>query len=236
MADETQTLLPNLNYTPQQVNTFMNYIFWAIVGILVVFIIGFIIYKVWQKRQYTLAVNLHRKVGDNVIVEEQWARKLYTSTGTYVYHFIPMNKKAPVFEDKYNKIIKRPSFFGLRQNSFIGFDAFLKDGKITPCTYNNQYDSEGNCTEVSISGIDYDMTNFIKIEIEDYYNKKQKTSAIMQLMPYIAFLILIIAWIVGMMLYTKHVEALVKDMMGFGQNTVSTIIDKLGTIQVMPSK
>lgn len=233
---DSQTLLPSVNYTPQQINTFMNYVFWAIIALLVVVVLGIIIWKVWQRMKYTLAVNLHRQVGDTIIVEQQMARKLYTGDGRYVYHFIPMNKKSPVFEDKFNKLIKRPALFGLRQNTYIGFDAYLKDGKIIPMDTNKKYLPDGGILNVSLTGIDYDMTNFIKIEIDDYYQKKQRVSALMQLLPYLTFLILVIAWIVGMMLYTKHVEALTKDILQFGQNTVSNIVEKIGTIQVFPQK
>lgn len=239
MADETtqQLLGANFNYTPAQINTFMTYVLYVIIGMLILAIIGFFLWKMWQKSQYKLACNLHKEVGNTVITEQQMVRKMYTADGKYCYHYIPMNKKSPVFEDSFNKIIKRPGgLFNLFQPyTYVGFDAYLKDGKIIPMQYNKKF-NENETVEVSLTGIDYDMTNFIKMEVDDYYNKKQRVSALMQVLPYIVFLILVLAWIVGMVMYTKHIEKMVEQMMAFGKSTVDIIVKQIGTIQVIPSK
>lgn len=235
MAD-TQTL-PNVNFnpSPQQVDNFMGYVLWALIGLIALVVIGFVIWKIWQRMSYKMTANLHRKVGNNVLVEPQSVRKVYTNDGKYMYHYIPINKKSPIFEDRYNKLMKRPAWFGLMQKTVIGFDAYVKDGKIIPMDYNQNY-VNGQAVEVSLTGVDYDMTNFIKMELDDYYLKKQKNSALMQLMPYIALLLVIMAWIIGMVLYTKHVETIAHDILNFGQTTVNTITEQIGKIQIMPGK
>lgn len=234
MAEKQQLLQGvSLNYTPTQVNTFLNYVFWIIVAVLALVLIIFFVWKLWQKLQYRMSVNLHREVGSNVIVEEQRVRKVYTADGKYAYHYIPINKKSPVFHDSYNKLIKRPAWFGLSQKVTIGFDAYLKDGKIIPMKYNKAYDENGEEYAVALSGVDYDMTNFLKMELDDYYEKKKRTNALMQMMPYIALMVVIVTFILGTILNNQHTEKMVEQMITFGKTSVNSIVAKIGEIQVL---
>ena len=236
-----QEILPsdiNLNIKPEQINNLSNSIFYIIIGALV---FGLLIYILWQWRQRTLHnihVTIHKQVGDSIVVDEDFAMKQYTDDGNYIFHYFFSNKKSPVVDDKYMKIVKQYKF-GLRlpftTSSSLGFDAYYQDGKICPCEMNKVYNPETKKLEsVSINGIDYDAFNFMSNEITAYQLKKQRVDKLLQLAPYALMVLVVIAFIVGMVLYTKHLETMSGIWLQSVQKSTESIIDKIGSLQVIP--
>ena len=227
----------NLNVDTMQVQGFMDIVFWVVAALIGIGLLIFLIIKIRQRLSYNILVRVRMEAGDVPIEWEDRAKKITDSEGNYFFHYLGLNKQSPVIKDKYLHIIKKKRF-GIMPYSVLGFDAYLKDGKIFPMELNRLYemDESGNVTikEVSLTGIDYDGFNFLQAQIKANIARFQKVDRLLQLAPYALLLLVIIAFIIGMVFYTQHIENVAKTILGVAEKATSNIIEKANLAQIIP--
>ena len=231
-------ILSGFQVTDLQVNSMANTLYYVIIAAFLLGLFGFLIFKFINKLKHNIHVVIHKKIGNAIVKEEDWVMKDYYN-GQYFFHYLYMNKRSPIVDDKYMKIVNKYRF-GIRLPNFkysvMGFDANFEDGKMMPMETNKLIDSSGNLTEVTFNGVDYDMFNFMKAELEAYFNKKKKDDKLMQLAPYLALLVIVVAFIVGQTLYTQHLEKMSQIWLDSVKTTMSSMIEQIGKLQVIPQR
>lgn len=227
----------NLNFDTMKVQGFMNIVFWVIAALIGIGLIIFLFIKIRQRMTYNILVRVRMEAGDVPIEWEDRAKKVIDGEGNYFFHYLGLNKHSPVIKDKYLHIIKKKRL-GIIPYSVLGFDAYLKDGKIIPMELNRvyEYDQEGNLIirEVSLTGIDYDAFNFLQAQIKANIARYQKIDRLLQLAPYALLLLVVIAFIVGMVFYTQHIENVAKTILGVAEKATNNIIEKANLAQIIP--
>jgi hypothetical protein len=230
---EAEGFFGSLQVTPFQINAFMGTMFWIIMGIFILGLFAYILYKTKQRMEHTISATIYTQIGNAEVKDEDWAKKVYTGEGRYLFHYLNLNKNSPLILDKYMKIVKKKRF-GIFSYSVKGFDAFLKDGKIIPMDLNKRYNEDGTITDVALTGHDYDAFNFMQSELEAFLIKKQKIDKLLALAPYGALLLIIIAFIVGQTLYTKHLETMSQIWLNSAKASIDSIVNQIGNLQVIP--
>lgn len=241
MAD-TQIIGENfLKYNPQNVQSAVNSVFWVIVALIFLGVIAFFAWKLIRKLiLYKYHVSIHRKVGEIAIKEEDKARKILDNEGNYFFHYLRLNKKSPVVHDNYLKIVKKKGLLGFPM-SLLGFDVYFTDGKVIPMMTNVAFSYSPNpghlvISHVGLTGIDYDAFNFLQSQIKSNLQKYQRIDRLMQMLPYVGLFVVVMGFILGMIFYTKHIETVVKDILGFTQQTAQKALENQGITQILTGK
>lgn len=242
MAD-IPNMIPNvnLNPSPAEVQGVMNVVFWIILGLFVFGALAFILYRLWKFSTYIYDITILQEVGNIEVLEKDIAKKMTDDEGNYLMHYYFSNKKSRVLPDKYRKIAKSYYWFDflrLFPQSKISYFVYMKDGKVIPMDINKNYsnvDGKLILNNVSLTGMDYDTFNFLQSQIKANITRYQKVDKLMQMLPYIALFFVVMAFILGMIFYTQHVEKLARDILGFAQQSTNQILDKAANMQIIPN-
>lgn len=213
-----------------------NFVFWIVMGLVGIGIMAFIAIKLWERFTYKIHVTVRKELGDVHVKDEDWAKKVTDNDGNYFFRYKKLKKYSPVINDKYMVIVKK-KLFGLFPNSYRGFDAYLKDGKIIPMVMNKAYAygerGDLRVEHVSLTGIDYDAFNFLQSQVKSNLAKYTRVDRLMQILPYAGLFLVVIAFIIASALYAKHIETVVERIVGFTQQATATILDKVSGTQVI---
>lgn len=210
------------------------YIIVGFLAIVLTGIIGFLLYRLYIRMTHKFHVTIYKKVGDVEIKSTDWAKKYQDEFGNYNFSYYKLKKKSKVIEDEYFRIVKT-KMLGLFPSSNLGFDAYYINGKIIPMQINKAYSYNDNgeleITNVSLTGIDYDGFNFMQQEVKTILQKYERVDKWLQIMPYAAMFLVIVAFIVGSAIYAKHIENISMNIIGVSKQIAQQNVDKTGIIQ-----
>lgn len=223
-----------------EVQSYVNFAFWIIIALIAVLVVGFVLWKVLQRLSYPYYVTVHKKVGDMVIKFDDLAKKVTDSSGNYYYHYLGLNKQSPVIKDSFLKIVKK-NFMVFIPMSKPGFDVWLQDGKIIPMHTNKALNWEYSDNpgwhlvpeSVAMTGIDYDAFNFMQRQLEHNRAKRVKEDRLWRMMPYIGLFVIVVAWIVGNILYGQHIENVAKTILGYANQAAQKGLENNNIIQTI---
>jgi hypothetical protein len=225
-----------LTYNPDKVQSAVNFVFWAIIALICIGVFGYILYITLKKMSYKLDVTTHKKVGDIAVKDTDRAKKITDGDGNYFFHYLKLNKKSPIVKDSYLKIVKK-KWLGIFPMSQLGFDVWVQDGKVIPMDYNflTKHSERGivSYEKVALTGIDYDAFNFLQSQIKLNMAKYQRQDKLMQILPYAALFLVIMAFILGMIFYTKHIENISMNILGYAKETAQKGLENSGIIQTL---
>lgn len=214
-----------------------NVSFFIIFALFFLVILFFVVKFIFNRMSYNIHATIYKEMGNIQIKEEDYVKKITDSEDNIFFHFLKLNKKCPVIKDKYLKIVKKKRF-GIIPYSQLSIDLYYKDGKIIPMEMNKLYkiDENNNITieEVTLTGIDYDAFNFLQSQIKSNIERYKRTDRLLQLAPYALMLLIVIAFIVGVIITTKHYETIATNIMKTAEIASQNIIDKASSVQVIP--
>jgi len=211
----------NLQFTTGQIQGASVWIFWVLLSLIFLGIIGYMLYLVWKSTKYKIIADVREKVGENFITKPDKVRKVKVED-TWLYHYKNLNKYSPVFDSKFLYIIKKRGIFNWK--SFIGFTAYKYEDKIVPCTIKEN---------LVIEPIDYDAWNYLVQRIRINHTKYERNQQLRAMMPYIALGVVMMAFIVGSILWGQHVEKVATGLINSAETTARNILETSGAQQII---
>ena len=205
------------------VQNVVNFVWYIVLGIIAIVILGAILYKVYQHLTYTYRVLVYKKVGDTEIVSEV-AVKETKLEGNYMFHYKGLNKYSPVIDSSYMRIVQKSQLFGLMKKSYLGFSIFLDGVSIFPIKVQ---------TNPGLVPINIDQFNYIQSRIKANHQKYLRTNNFIAMLPYIGLGLVVVMFIVGMIFYTKHIENISAFIINSAKDQAAQILESSGTVQVL---
>ena len=210
-------------FNTMEVQSYSSFILY--IGLAVIFglVMIFVIWKLYQMKKYNIHITFHKKLGNASFEYEDWAREFKEDDGFY-FKFKGINKMCPQWPADYQTIVKKKSFFGLINKSFVGYHLFQYDKKIVPMMVHSN---------PGIVAFDMDLFNFMQGRIKTNIRKYQKTSWLVQMAPLIGLGLVVFMFIVGMIFYGQHIEKVAEIIIGGARGQATEIIRSAG-IQNIP--
>lgn len=209
-------------YNPAQVQGYVNFFWYVILGVGGAILLAFIVWKIWQWSTYKYHVFIYRKIGD-AIVKTTDAAKQTKLDGNYMFHYRDLNKYSPVIDPKYFHLYTAKQFFFFKK-TMLCFEVFQYGEKIIPAHVTNPH----------IIPIDLDEFNYLQSRIKANMTKYQKSNLLLQMAPIIGVGLIVIMFIVGMIFYTKHIENIASMILGNAQQIAQKGLEATGAVQVVP--
>lgn len=208
-----------LQFSTPQVQGFVNIIFYIILAIIIVVVLGFLIWKLIQNARYKFHVTVFKKVGDAQIEYPDMAMQTKLE-GNYMFHYKNMNVYSPVIASKYFRLKK------VGKSVKQSFSVYMDGISIFPIAFD--IDATKNLVP-----IDLDQFNYMQQRIKAIAEKYVRTNKLLQLLPYLAVGGIIVMFIVGMIFYTKHVENVSNAILNTVMKAVEVSAQNTGQVQVI---
>lgn len=190
MAAETLSLLPKTEGLIQQG---ANYILWIFIGLVVAALIGYLLFRLFQNGRYRIIAVVYEKIGKTHVSFIDKIREVRLGE-MKMFHYMKLKKYSNAFDSKFFRLYREYTLFGPVTRKAI---TLLKDGdKLVPCKieYSN------------IEPIDYDAWNYLINMIGVIKKRYERNETLYRLLPFVALGGVIIAFIVGSILWGQHVE------------------------------
>lgn len=212
-------------YDVAQTQDFSTFILAMVFGILVIGIVMFIFYKIFQAMTYKVHINFYKKVGPALIQFDDKARE-FVQDDQYYYHYKGINKLTVQWDPEYQTIVQKKSLFGLLKKSYIGFHLYMHGKKIVPMKVS---------PNPGIKAYDMDMFNFMQSRIKTNIRKYQKQNWLVQMAPLLGLGLVVFMFIIGMIFYGKHIENVANIIINGAKSSATEIVRAAG-IQNIPAK
>lgn len=211
------------NYTTQ-IQGVVNIIWYIVIGVSLLFIVIYFLYKMYQDLTYNYYVDVYKKVGDAVVQFEDKAKQVKLE-GSYMFHYKNLKSYSPVIDPKYHRLKQKNMLFGLWKKTQLSFSIFQHGVSLFPVSLSEN---------PGLVPINLDQFNYMQQRIKAIQAKYMKTNVWVQMMPYLAVGGIIIMFIVGMIFYTKHVETIANSILNTVQYSTDIAQQNVGKIQVIP--
>lgn len=209
--------------TTAGVSNVVNFVWYLVIGLITLTIIGVILFKIYQAMTYNYRVLVYKKVGDTELISEVAAKETKLNDN-YMFHYKGINKFSPVIDAGYMRIVQKSHLLGLIKRSYLGFSVLLDGVTIFPIKVQSN---------PGLVPINIDQFNYMQGRIKANQQKYVKTNQLMQMLPYVGLGLVVIMFIVGMIFYTKHIETISAQILNAAQSQAGQILESGAAVQVL---
>ena len=235
-----------VNYNPQAVQGWSSTILYIFIGILILGLVGWLLWKAYNYASYPYVVHVFQKVGNSHYLKSDRAK--ISKYGSYYWiHYLGLNKFSPVFSNmehatkygkeeallydektdnlKFGRTNEITDILFLTQVKEFGFMAKLKKAFCVELVGDSIFPirlSENR----ELKPIDIDLFNYLQTRIK--YNHERfpdKWAAFWRLAPVLGAGLIAVMFFVGMIFYSKHIETINAQWLASTKDTITKIFD-----------
>lgn len=222
-----------INLSPDMFSGVGRAIVWIVFGVLGGSVVLYLAYRIYQRSTYKIHITVYKKAGNATIKEQDWAKKFIDQGGNYRFHYLRLNRRSPMIDDKYLNFVRKKWLF-IFQKSYPNYDVYYTNGAIYPLPIVTSIAEEG--VRIELQGIDYDTYNFIQQEVKTLQIKHQRTDRLLGILPYVGLLLIVIAFIVGTAINNQHMEKMAQLWLNSAKDAAQTLVDKIAGTQIIPQQ
>ena len=217
MASETLNIL---NISSSQIQTASYYFLWITVAIVLGVLILWLMYLLWRNSQYKKKVYILEKIGNRPVMIEDKVKET-SIDGERLYHYSKLKIYSPKFDPKYEFLVTQKTLFGTKTT--VAFRGMKYSDKIVPILFKDNY----------IEPIDYDAWNFLIQRLRMNVDKYEKNQNLMRVLPFVALAGVILAFIIGSILWGQNVEKVAILIMEKSTEVATMALQNTGGVQVI---
>lgn len=207
--------------TTEQIQSGSYYLFFIILGVVAVILIGFFIWKIVQNAKYKVQVTMFDETNEQTIKVHDVA-KFSVIDNTEMLHFKNINKYSPKFEPRFFSMLRKYTFWGIKYVQSL--TVYKKGDKIVPLMVKSN---------PGIVAIDYDAWNYLVQRLRMNQAKYEKQQELMRILPFIALGSVVLMFILGNLFWGMHVEKVATAILDKASEIAKLTVQNAGAMQII---